>query len=78
MTNAREVIAKCIKDTKGWRGEGGPDASTGHIIAALAAAGLVIVPVEPTLAMMKAGSYRMQNGFDANVYRAMVETADDK
>jgi hypothetical protein len=78
MTDAREAITEYLNCSiasggKGWTTQQHADA----IIAALAAAGLVIVPKEPTLKMLlkaRAGTELTHRG----VYRAMVEAATDE
>ena len=75
MTNARKIIAGHIR----WYTLGG-DADVREadaIIAALAAAGLVIVPKEPTEKMKIAG-HAKRYPFASDVWRAMLEAATDE
>jgi len=59
------------------------DICTDNIIAALAAAGLVIVPKEPTEKMNSAGvnryvTLKVGASITDNIWRAMVEAASDE
>lgn len=82
MTNARDAITEYLNGSiasggKGWTTRQHADA----IIAAIAAAGLVIVPKEPTTAMVRASTC-MAPTWDDDVsrakWRAMVEAATDE
>ena len=76
MTDARDVILKVLHSysTKDsfidWERS---DADA--ILSAFNAAGLAVVPREPTKAMMEAGMARSLNGWYSNVWRAMVGAA---
>ena len=78
MTSARDVIAlyRCNPIDCG-----GPCpcasclAYADEEVSALDAAGFAIVPKEPTEKMMEAGMVRSLNGWDSNVWRAMVEAS---
>ena len=75
MTDAREVIARYIRDYTFNDGEALTVSDA--IIAALAAAGLVIVPKEPTEKMKIAG-HAKRYPFASDVWRAMLEAASDE
>lgn len=51
------------------------DALARHMIAALDAAGFVIVPKEPTTTMLAAGELSHLNATPENIYRAMITAA---
>ena len=80
MTDARKIIVQEVMafadpvrlDVGNW------DICTDNIIAALAAAGLTIVPKEPTEKMIRAGEHDRKfvtSGPDT-VWRVMVEAAN--
>jgi len=76
MTDAREVIEQCHRD---WRGFW-PRGFAEDLEKRIAAAGLVIVPKEPTNKMLRVGieTYNKPLGTVARIYGAMVEAATDE
>jgi hypothetical protein len=81
MKDAREVIAVSVFDLLTIERGEWPSQRADAIIAALSAAGLVIVPKEPTHAMVRASTC-MAPTWDDDVsrakWRAMVEAARDE
>lgn len=84
MTDARTVIAKWLDDYIGSRTAEELKSDAATILAALAEAGLVIVPREPTERMKRAGQDSMLCNVGTGVtammlgaYGAMLEAADE-
>jgi hypothetical protein len=67
--SARDVIGQCL-----WHHATTPTADA--ILAALRAAGYVVVPSEPTEAMVQAAAKQCGGGFYRQPYRAMLSAAE--
>ena len=75
MTDAREVIFRWLSFT-GYTHEDDQDADVTSIHAALAEAGLVVVPREPTFKMVMATVGPIKDSLET--WRAMVGAASDE
>lgn len=76
--SAKEVIAAAIKSRPAWNTPYSADADA--ILAALDAAGLVVVPREPTEAMVAAWMVGYPHDYQQGreVYRAMIAAQENK
>lgn len=76
MSEPRKIIAHAISNMLGDETRQDDFESADVILAALRAAGLVVVPMEPTEAMADVGASLMEEGAPVEtVYAAMIETA---
>lgn len=81
MTNIVETIARAMQESAAWPavfGAGSAETLARASVTALEAAGYVVVPIEPTEAMLEAAEHVAPMFTPADIYRAMINTGKAK